>query len=96
MQTLQDAAVRGRMAGNARNAVLPFTPAAMTLKAVLLYRDLLAATVPARGPDRLPARAQAIAANEVPTLQRAVDLPAPRAAADPGSAGPGEDPEAQR
>ena len=37
------------MATAARAAVLPFNSAAMTLKAVLLYRDLLAATVPARG-----------------------------------------------
>jgi hypothetical protein len=37
------------MAAAARAAVLPFAPAAMTLQSVLLYRDLLAATVRTRG-----------------------------------------------
>ena len=46
---LMEPALRERMATAARAAVLPFNSAAMTLKAVLLYRDLLAATVPARG-----------------------------------------------
>jgi hypothetical protein len=51
---LMEPARRERMAAAARAAVLPFNAAAMTLKAVLLYRDLLAATVPARGPAAGP------------------------------------------
>jgi len=42
MTTLADAAARATLGTRAREAVLPFTPAAMTLKLVLLYRDLLA------------------------------------------------------
>jgi UDP-glucose:(heptosyl)LPS alpha-1,3-glucosyltransferase len=45
MRSLLDAGARSRMGAQARQAVLPFAPAAMTLKLVLLYRDLLAATV---------------------------------------------------
>ena len=43
MTTLIDAAARARLGARAREAVLPLTPAAMTLKLVLIYRDLLAA-----------------------------------------------------
>ncbi|MEO8303823.1 MAG: glycosyltransferase family 4 protein [Betaproteobacteria bacterium] len=43
MGTLQDASVRAGFAANARRAMLPLSPAATTLKLVLLYRDLLAA-----------------------------------------------------
>jgi UDP-glucose:(heptosyl)LPS alpha-1,3-glucosyltransferase len=45
MHSLHDAATRARFGENARRAVLPLTPAATTLSLVLLYRDLLAATV---------------------------------------------------
>lgn len=45
MHSLLDAGARSRMGAQARQAVLPFAPAAMTLKLVLFYRDLLAATV---------------------------------------------------
>jgi len=45
MRALQDASIRERLGANARNAVLPLTPEAMTLQLVLLYRDLLASTV---------------------------------------------------
>jgi UDP-glucose:(heptosyl)LPS alpha-1,3-glucosyltransferase len=43
MTTLSDAAARTTLGERAREAVLPLTPAAMTLRLVLLYRDLLAA-----------------------------------------------------
>ncbi|HSS71282.1 MAG TPA: glycosyltransferase family 4 protein [Casimicrobiaceae bacterium] len=43
MTTLTDAGARARLGARAREAVLPLTPAAMTLQLVLLYRDLLAA-----------------------------------------------------
>jgi len=44
MRTLADAAIRERMGTNARNAVLPLTPDAMTLRLVLLYKELLEAS----------------------------------------------------
>jgi UDP-glucose:(heptosyl)LPS alpha-1,3-glucosyltransferase len=48
MRTLLDPVTRSRLGANARRAVLPLTPAAITLQLVLLYRDLLAATVHAK------------------------------------------------
>jgi UDP-glucose:(heptosyl)LPS alpha-1,3-glucosyltransferase len=42
MMTLTDAAARATLGARAREAVLPLTPAAMTLQLVLLYRDMLA------------------------------------------------------
>jgi len=46
MQTLQNASIRARLGPNARRAVLSFSPAAITLQQVLLYRDLLASPAP--------------------------------------------------
>jgi UDP-glucose:(heptosyl)LPS alpha-1,3-glucosyltransferase len=43
MTTLTDAGARATLGARAREAVLPLTPAAMTLRLVLLYRELLAA-----------------------------------------------------
>jgi UDP-glucose:(heptosyl)LPS alpha-1,3-glucosyltransferase len=51
MRALLDGATRERLGANARDAVLPLTPEAMTLQLVLLYRDLLASTVRSR-PDK--------------------------------------------
>src|SRR4029077_1019346 len=48
MRTLLDATTRRRLGANARRAVLPLSPSAITLQLVLLYRDLLAATVQAK------------------------------------------------
>lgn len=45
MQALYDAGTRARLSANARRAVEPLTPAAMTLKLVLLYKELLEASV---------------------------------------------------
>ena len=45
MDALQDLATRARFAFNARRAVLPLSPAAITLQRVLLYRDLLTSAV---------------------------------------------------
>ena len=42
MRTLQDRALRTRLGGNARHAVLPLTSAAMTARLLALYRDLMA------------------------------------------------------
>ncbi|MEO8485354.1 MAG: glycosyltransferase family 4 protein [Betaproteobacteria bacterium] len=44
MRSLLDPALRERMGENARRAVAPLTPEAMTLELVLLYRELLAAS----------------------------------------------------
>ena len=51
MMTLTDANARAVLGARGREAVLPLTPAAMTLQLVLLYRDLLAAAHAAT-PDR--------------------------------------------
>ena len=50
MTTLADAPTRLAMGTRAREAVLPLTPAAMTLQLALLYRDLLAAAHAAKAP----------------------------------------------
>ena len=46
MQALLDPAARARLGGNARRAVSSFSPSAITLQQVLLYRDLLATPAP--------------------------------------------------
>jgi UDP-glucose:(heptosyl)LPS alpha-1,3-glucosyltransferase len=57
MTTLTDASARATLGARARDAVLPLTPSAMTLKLVLLYRDLLAAAHAAgHGAPKSPAR----------------------------------------
>ena len=48
MRHLQEDSERMRLGGNARAAALGLSPAAITLKLVLLYRDLLAATATAK------------------------------------------------
>src|SRR5437868_4588745 len=48
MRTLHDGALRERMGANARRAMLPFSPPAMTLQLVLLYKELLEASVARR------------------------------------------------
>ena len=45
MRALHDPALRARMGGNGREAVLPLTSAAMTQRLLALYRDLLGATL---------------------------------------------------
>ena len=52
MMTLTDPGARATLGARAREAVLPLTPAAMTLQLVLLYRDLLAAAHAAMPPPR--------------------------------------------
>jgi UDP-glucose:(heptosyl)LPS alpha-1,3-glucosyltransferase len=71
MRTLLDASARAPLAANARRAVMPLTPAAMTLKLVLLYKELLEASVA----HRLAARAAAAAAAD--TQSRAMKTEAP-------------------
>ena len=55
MTTLTDADARRLLGARAREAVLPLTPAAMTLQLVLLYRDLIAAAVAVRDGEEKPA-----------------------------------------
>jgi UDP-glucose:(heptosyl)LPS alpha-1,3-glucosyltransferase len=47
MQALAEPGLRARLSDNARRAILPLTPSAITLQLVLLYRDLLGAAPPA-------------------------------------------------
>ncbi len=61
MRTLLDPATRARQGANARRAVLPLSPSATTLQLVLLYRDLLAATVQAKAAKRGYRKAAAVA-----------------------------------
>jgi hypothetical protein len=46
MRTLLNASVRARVGQNAREAMLPLTPAAMTQQLLALYRALLGARSP--------------------------------------------------
>jgi UDP-glucose:(heptosyl)LPS alpha-1,3-glucosyltransferase len=50
MRSLAEPAMRARFGENARRATLPLSPAATTLSLILLYRDLLAASVPGSAP----------------------------------------------
>ena len=54
MRTLLDAETRKRQGANARRAVEPLTPSAMTLKLVLLYKDLLEESVKHKTAPRPP------------------------------------------
>lgn len=55
MITLTDAEARRLLGARAREAVLPLTPASMTVQLVLLYRDLIAAAVAVRDGEEKPA-----------------------------------------
>lgn len=55
MMTLTDEDARRLLGARAREAVLPLTPASMTLQLVLLYRDLIAAAAAARDGEERPA-----------------------------------------
>jgi len=78
MRVLLDADQRERFGARARAAVLPLTPAAMTLQLVLLYRELLAATVARRQARRSgKPRADTAAATAAP--ERPAGEPPPAA-----------------
>ena len=64
MRALLAPEARARMGENARQAVAPLTPDAMTLQLVLLYRELLAASAAHRRAAAPPAPATPPAANE--------------------------------
>ena len=78
MRSLLDPALRERLGANARRAVEPLTPEAMTLELVLLYRELLAASVARR-------RGAPVAAPPAAGSQPAA---APPAASAPGAETP--------
>lgn len=92
MRLMQDESPRVRAAANARQCALELTPAALTLKLVLLYRDLLAGSVSARGTP--PAGSVAGAASGSSRTQRttpvtqhsAMDLVSPEIAIPPAFA----------
>ena len=92
MRLMQDESPRVRAAANARQCALELTPAALTLKLVLLYRDLLAGSVSARGTP--PAGSVAGAASGSSRTQRttpvtqhsAMDLVPPEIAIPPAFA----------
>jgi len=58
MRSLADPAMRARLGENARRATLPLSPSATTLSLVLLYRDLLAASVPVNAPRTIAPASQ--------------------------------------
>lgn len=64
LRALLDPELRSRLGANARAAVLPISPSAMTLKLVLLYKQLLEASVA----HKAAARAAATVAVEAPLL----------------------------
>lgn len=72
MRALLDPAMRQAMGARAREAVLPFSPSAMTLKLVLIYKELLEASVAHRlaqkAPPVPPAAAPDTAPREAPHL----------------------------
>ena len=95
MRTLLDAETRKRQGANARHAIEPLTPSAMTLKLVLLYKELLEASVAHRSQPRAPhaapttttAASATQAAREAPPLHgedglASESLPSPPAASD--------------
>ena len=57
MRALHDVALRERLGANARRSVLALSPAAMTLQLVLLYKELLEASVARRRTAKLAASA---------------------------------------
>ena len=83
MRALHDPALRQRLGENARKAVLPFTTAAVTLKLVLLYRDLLtpAGVAPAPSAIAQDARTQTLI-TQAKALGTMPEVAAPPALAD--------------
>lgn len=90
MRTLLDATTRRRLGANARRAVLPLSPAAVTLQLVLLYRDLLTATVQSKTAVR--GNRGAHAATEPPSTTRSAETRRPATAPPAGDAAPVPEP----
>jgi UDP-glucose:(heptosyl)LPS alpha-1,3-glucosyltransferase len=100
MRSLLTPETRERLGANARNAALPLSPAAITLQLVLLYRDLLAATVTARakgksarkGPGAVPPAPDSSGATDADAGKESGDAaPAPESAPSAPSAASGAD-----
>ena len=72
MRTLLDEPMRKRLGANARRAVEPLTPSAMTLQLVLLYKQLLEASIAHRTQPRAPHAAPPTTARS-PTTQSAAE-----------------------
>lgn len=68
MRTLLEPQARGRLGANARAGVLPLTPAAMTLKLVLIYKELLEFSVAHKIAAREAARKAADTTTEAKPL----------------------------
>jgi UDP-glucose:(heptosyl)LPS alpha-1,3-glucosyltransferase len=92
MRSLLDAPTRERLGANARGAVLPLTPDAMTLQLVLLYKELLEASAVRQKHDaerKLRAHRDAWSAHVKPASPPGPSAPATPPAAD-GSPAQGE------
>jgi len=88
MRALLDPEARARMGANARKAVEPLTPEAMTLELVLLYRELLAASAARRrGASAATATPQTAPAS-APSTSPSASAPASRPPARKGEAAP--------
>jgi len=93
MRALLTRDTRERLGANARKTALPLSPAAITLQLVLLYRDLLAATVTARAQRKSARKAQdgaPSAPHSAPAAGASADAPA--AASDAGGVATGPAP----
>lgn len=66
MKALQDDGLAQAMGARARDAVLPFSPAAMTLKLVLIYKELLEASVAHRLAAKVAPAAEPVPAEAAP------------------------------
>ncbi len=93
MRALLDPATRERLGACARRAVEPLTPSAITLQLVLIYRDLLAATVQSKA--GAPRAGTEAAVAPAPGSTPADPAPAPESAPDkdPGDAATDAPPE---
>jgi UDP-glucose:(heptosyl)LPS alpha-1,3-glucosyltransferase len=67
MRTMLDPETRNRLGANARRAVEPLTSSAMTLKLVLLYKELLEASIAHRAQPKAPHAAPTTTARSIAT-----------------------------
>lgn len=88
MRALLDPEARARMGANARKAVEPLTPEAMTLELVLLYRELLAASAARRRGASAPTATPQTAPASAPSTSPSASAPASRPPARKGEAAP--------
>ena len=78
MRALDERALRERMGENARNAVLPLSPSAMTLQLVLLYKELLEASAARRRAAKSRRKAAESSAAVAPAQESPADSDANR------------------